>query len=102
MMNVLEPSLRELAPAIGPGRDPLQAYCDVLEQKWILSELAGTDVGLSAAMDAYLGLGAPAPESDMASDDSSIALDIDWSTGWESEPGATSDEAADTADGADA
>ena len=27
-------------------RDPLQAYCDVLEEKWILSELVGTDVGL--------------------------------------------------------
>ena len=65
LVNVLEPSLRELVPAIGPGRDPLQAYCDVLEQKWILSELAGKDVGLSAAMDAYLGLGAPAPESDV-------------------------------------
>ena len=26
-----------LAPAIGPQRDPLQAYCDVLEQKWLLS-----------------------------------------------------------------
>jgi hypothetical protein len=99
MVNVLEPSLRELAPAIGPGRDPLQAYCDVLEQKWILSELAGKDVGLSAAMDAYLGLGAPAPESDVASDDSSIALDIDWSTGWEAEPDAPSDATADDADG---
>jgi uncharacterized protein DUF4032/lipopolysaccharide kinase (Kdo/WaaP) family protein len=86
LTDVLEPSLRELAPAIGPGRDPLQAYCDVLEQKWILSELAGKDVGLSAAMDAYLGLGAPAPESDVASDDTGLALDIDWSSGWETEP----------------
>jgi hypothetical protein len=87
LTDVLEPSLRELAPAIGPGRDPLQAYCDVLEQKWILSELAAKDVGLSAAMDAYLGLGAPAPESDVASDGTGLALDIDWSTGWEAEPG---------------
>ena len=91
LVNVLEPSLRELVPAIGPGRDPLQAYCDMLEQKWILSELAGKDVGLSAAKDAYLGLGAPAPESDVAADDSSIALDIDWSTGWEADPDATPD-----------
>jgi hypothetical protein len=86
LTDVLEPSLRELAPAIGPGRDPLQAYCDVLEQKWILSELAGKDVGLAAAMDAYLGLGAPAPESDVASDDTGLALDIDWSSGWETQP----------------
>ena len=86
LTDVLEPSLRELAPAIGPGRDPLQAYCDVLEQKWILSELAGKDVGLAAAMDAYLGLGAPAPESDVASDDTGLALDIDWSGGLDTEP----------------
>jgi tRNA A-37 threonylcarbamoyl transferase component Bud32 len=74
--EVLEPSLRVLVPAIGAGRDPLQAYCDVLEQKWILSELAGTDVGLQAAIDAYLGLGAPAPE---AGSDGGSLLDIDWS-----------------------
>ena len=86
LTDVLEPSLREIAPAIGPGRDPLQAYCDVLEQKWILSELAGKDVGLAAAIDAYLGLGAPAPESDVASDDTGLALDIDWSSGWETGP----------------
>ena len=85
LTDVLEPSLRQLAPAIGPGRDPLQAYCDVLEQKWILSELVGKDVGLSAAMDAYLGLGAPAPESDVSSDDTGLALDIDWSSGWDTE-----------------
>jgi hypothetical protein len=86
LADVLEPSLRQLVPAIGPDRDPLQAYCDVLEQKWILSEMVGKDVGLSAAMDAYLGLGAPAPESNAASDDAGIALDIDWSGGWEAEP----------------
>ena len=51
-----------LVPAIGPDRDPVQAYCDVLEQKWLLSEAAGRDVGLEAAIDAYLRLGAPAPE----------------------------------------
>jgi hypothetical protein len=90
--GVLEPSLRELVPAIGIGRDPLQAYCDVLEQKWIQSELLGIDVGLAAAMDAYLGLGAPAPEADGRTEESGIALDIDWSSGWEvapdEEPGA--------------
>lgn len=61
--DVLEPSLASLVPAIGPGRDPLQSYCDLLEEKWILSEKADQDVGLGAAMDTYLGLGAPAPEA---------------------------------------
>lgn len=75
--EVLEPSLAVLVPAIGVGRDPLQAYCDVLEQKWILSELVGTDVGLQAAIDSYLGLGAPAPEAGV--DAGASVLDIDWS-----------------------
>jgi hypothetical protein len=79
--DVLEPSLAALVPAIGPLRDPLQAYCDVLEQKWLLSEASGHDVGLEAAMAAYLDLGAPAPEAGASLADSSIALDIDWSGG---------------------
>ena len=81
--DVLEPSLAALVPAIGPLRDPLQAYCDVLEEKWLLSEEAGHDVGLEAATTAYLELGAPAPEAGSGLADSSIALDIDWSGGLE-------------------
>jgi hypothetical protein len=86
LADVLEPSLRQLLPAIGPGRDPLQAYCDVLEEKWILSEAAGTDVGLAASMAAYLDLGAPAPEGDGPTDGGVPALDIDWSGAWEAVP----------------
>ena len=59
--EVLNPALRRLRPAIG-SRDPIQAYCDVLEHKWLLSEKAGRDVGLDAAINAYLAEGAPAPE----------------------------------------
>jgi hypothetical protein len=80
LAEVLKPAIATLAPAIGSLRDPLQAYCDVLEQKWLLSEAEGHDVGLEAAMAAYLDLGAPAPEAGMGLADSSIALDIDWSS----------------------
>ncbi len=83
LAEVLGPAVASLMPAIGPLRDPLQAYCDVLEQKWLLSEAAGHDVGLEAAMAAYLELGAPAPEAGATLADSSIALDIDWSGGLE-------------------
>jgi hypothetical protein len=85
LREVLEPSLATLVPAIGPGRDPLQAYCDVLEEKWLLSEAAGRDVGLDAAMKAYLAMGAPAPEDASGVGESSVALDIDWSGGFDSE-----------------
>ena len=70
--DVLEPSLGRLVPAIGPRRDPLQAYCDVLEEKWIRSERAGRDVGLEAALSSYLAGGAPAPE-----DGSGLSLGVD-------------------------
>ena len=83
LAEVLEPASAALVPAIGPLRDPLQAYCDVLEEKWLLSEAAGHDVGLEAAMAAYLELGAPAPEVGVSLADSSIALDIDWSGGFD-------------------
>jgi hypothetical protein len=59
--HVLDPALRLLRPAVG-DRDLIQAYSDVLEHKWLLSERAGRDVGLKAAIAAYLAEGAPAPE----------------------------------------
>jgi hypothetical protein len=60
--EVFEPTVGRLRPAVG-NRDLLQAYCDVLEHKWLLSELAGRDVGLERAIEAYLEVGAPAPEA---------------------------------------
>jgi len=60
--EVLEPYLARLRAVIGPGRDPLQAYCDLLEHKWIRSERAQRDLGLEAAFASYVAAGAPAPE----------------------------------------
>jgi hypothetical protein len=60
--DVYRPITARLAVEIGPDRDITQAYCDVLEHKWLLSEQAGRDVGLAAALQSYLALGAPAPE----------------------------------------
>jgi tRNA A-37 threonylcarbamoyl transferase component Bud32 len=85
LRDVLEPSLATLVPVIGPQRDPLQAYCDVLELKWLRSEAARSDVGLASAIREYIEMGAPAPEDVTAFGDSSIVLDIDWSTGLDSD-----------------
>lgn len=73
--DVYRPTLARIAAAVGPERDLVQAYCDVLEQKWFLSERDGRDVGLARAIDDYLELGAPAPESSGRSDDATTALD---------------------------
>ena len=71
--EVLEPYLGRLRAVIGPGRDPLQAYCDLLEHKWLRSERAQQDLGLEAAFASYVAAGAPAPEGS----DSAPALDVD-------------------------
>ena len=73
LRDVYEPTLARLAGAIGPERDPIQAYCDLLEHKWLLSEQAGRDIGLEAAIASYVTLGAPAPEDP----GTSAALDAD-------------------------
>ena len=72
--EVLEPTLVRLRPHLAPGRDALQAYCDALEHKWILSERAGADVGLDAAVLDYVSLGAPAPESARVGGDGAEAM----------------------------
>ncbi len=61
--DVLEPTLLRLAPAIGPDEDAIQAYCDVLETKWLRSEQAGRDIELQPALDAYISARASAPRA---------------------------------------
>jgi tRNA A-37 threonylcarbamoyl transferase component Bud32 len=71
--EVLEPYLARLQSVIGSGRDPLQAYCDLLEHKWLRSEREQRDVGLETAFISYVTAGAPAPEGP----GSSPVLDLD-------------------------
>jgi hypothetical protein len=62
LREVYRPTLAQITGLVGPDRDLVQAYCDVLEHKWLLSELEGRDVGLRAAIESYVAEGAPAPE----------------------------------------
>jgi hypothetical protein len=77
LREVYRPTLARIAGTVGPGRDLVQAYCDVLEQKWYLSEAAGRDVGLDRAIEAYIALGAPAPETTAGPSATSVALDLE-------------------------
>ena len=77
LREVYRPTLARISETVGPGRDLVQAYCDVLEQKWYLSEAAGFDVGLDLATEAYIYLGAPAPETSATDKDPSVALDLE-------------------------
>jgi hypothetical protein len=45
LIDVFEPTVDRLREALGHDVDPVQAYCDYLEVKWLLSEEAGRDVG---------------------------------------------------------
>jgi hypothetical protein len=60
--DVFESTIARLTQVVGPDRDIIQAYCDLLEHKWLLSERAGRDVGMQAALESYIASGAPAPE----------------------------------------
>ena len=62
LTEVYEPALERLGAVVGPGGDAIQAYCDVLETKWLRSEKAKSDVGLQASIDAYIVSGAVGPE----------------------------------------
>ena len=45
------PGVDRAHDAVGGRGDPIQAYCDLLEVRWLLSEEAGHDVGDDAALD---------------------------------------------------
>ncbi len=81
LREVYRPTQARIAREVGPDRDLVQAYCDVLEHKWLRSERAGHDVGLDAAIESYLAAGAPAPEVPAGADgtarDPLDALDLE-------------------------
>jgi hypothetical protein len=75
LREVYRPTLVRIAAAVESGRDLIQAYCDVLEEKWLMSEREARDVGLARAIEAYLALGAPAPERVGRDGDPTVLLD---------------------------
>jgi hypothetical protein len=50
MLEIFEPVVGELLETLGEDIDPVQAYCDLLEVRWLLSERAGHDVGNAATL----------------------------------------------------
>jgi tRNA A-37 threonylcarbamoyl transferase component Bud32 len=87
---VFEPTVARLRRAVDAARDLVQAYCDVLEHKWLLSEQAGRDIGLERAIASYLAIGAPAPE--VATDvDEDPLIDVDLDAGFGASADATAD-----------
>lgn len=78
LRDVYRPTLARIRGWVAPDRDLVQAYCDVLEHKWLLSEQAGRDVGLDKAIESYVAEGAPAPEQATSGNASGLdALDVE-------------------------
>jgi hypothetical protein len=50
--DVLTPGMRRAHAAVGHKGTAVQAYCDLLEVRWLLSEQAGHDVGTDRALEA--------------------------------------------------
>lgn len=51
MEDAYLPGSARARAALGAATSPVQAYCDLLEVRWLLSEEAGRDVGDDAALD---------------------------------------------------
>lgn len=51
VMDRFTPGVERAHEAVGGRGDPIQAYCDLLEVRWLLSEEAGGDVGDEPALD---------------------------------------------------
>ncbi len=59
VMEVATPTMHRAHAALGRTGTPIQAYCDLLEVRWLLSERAGHDVGTERALQALAGTGVP-------------------------------------------
>ena len=55
MIEVVTPTEHLAHAASNNTGTPIQAYCDLLEVRWLLSEQAGRDVGTNAALAALRG-----------------------------------------------
>ena len=60
LVECFRPGVARATAALGPGVDPIQAYCDLLEVRWLLSERAGRDIGDEAALRTLASRDAPA------------------------------------------
>ncbi len=65
MDKLLRPGMERAYEAVGRIGDPVQAYCDLLEVRWLLSEQVGFDVGDGAALDALANRAQPTDSAAM-------------------------------------
>ena len=54
LSEVFEPTVAAVPPELGAKREAAEVFHEVIEHKWFLSEQAGSDVGVDAALASYL------------------------------------------------
>ena len=54
LSEVFEPSIAAIPQALRPRIEPAEAFHEILEHRWFLSEAAGEDIGLGPAIDSYV------------------------------------------------
>ena len=75
LRRTFEPAVERLRMVLGDDIDPVQAYCDLLEVRWLLSEAAGHDVGDDIAIAALVARRVPAGSAaDLAAAEAPTAL----------------------------
>ena len=62
-LEIFEPAVAQLIDTLGDDIDHVQAYCDLLEVRWLLSERAGHDVGNAVALKSMAKADMPAGSS---------------------------------------
>jgi tRNA A-37 threonylcarbamoyl transferase component Bud32 len=55
LAEVFQPAVRAVPPELRRKLEPAQIFHEVLDHRWYMSEAAGQDVGLDAAVRSYLG-----------------------------------------------
>jgi hypothetical protein len=63
LLGIFEPVVAQLVATLGEDIDPVQAYCDLLEVRWLMSEEAGHDVGNDATLASMAAQKAPSGSS---------------------------------------
>ncbi|ATB30087.1 DUF4032 domain-containing protein [Melittangium boletus] len=74
------PTLNRISKDLGPAADEAELYCQVLEHKWFLSERAKKDVGLEAAMKAYVKLRREQPMPALLRSENAPLVGVDGAT----------------------
>lgn len=78
LSEVFEPTLEAIPDELADRLEPVETFLEILRHKWLLSEQAGTDVGLAEAVRTYVDTVLPSAPTERVV----VADEEDIDTGW--------------------